>query len=134
MSFVSHQRVRFAHCDPAGIAYFPRLLELVDAAIEDWTEPGTGISRRAMHEDHELALPTAKLETEFLRPVRLADELALSVSVASVGVTSVNLVVAAQCGGELRFTARLVQVLIARDSGKPTAWPDAWRKQLMSLT
>lgn len=131
--FTSRQRVRFAHCDPAGIAYYPRLLELVDAAIEDWTDYGTGVSRATMHEQHRLGLPTATLTTEFARPVRLADELELSVAVTGVGTTSVNLAIDAQCEGERRFSAKLTQVLIDLGNGHPQPWPEAWRQQLLSV-
>lgn len=133
MSFVSRQHVRFADCDPAGIAYYPRLLELVDAAIEDWTPYATGVSRRAMHQQHRLGLPTAKLATDFTRPVLQDDALDLAVGLGDIGVTSIKLTVDARCNGEPRFLARLTQVLIALDSGKPTPWPDGWRKQLISL-
>ncbi|MGJ3648147.1 acyl-CoA thioesterase [Sphingomonas sp. GlSt437] len=133
MSFVSRHRVRFAHCDPAGIAYYPRLLELVDAAIEDWTHYGTGVSRAVMHEQHRLGLPTATLATDFARPVQLADELEINVAVTGIGTTSVNLAVDAQCAGERRFSATLVQVLINLGNGQPHPWPEAWRQQLLSV-
>ena len=32
--------VRFADCDPAGIVFFPRLLEMVNDLIENWFECG----------------------------------------------------------------------------------------------
>ncbi|MDF6762844.1 acyl-CoA thioesterase, partial [Escherichia coli] len=29
-------RIRFAHCDPAGIVYFPQYLVLFNVLVEDW--------------------------------------------------------------------------------------------------
>jgi len=29
-------RIRFAHCDPAGIVFFPQYLVLTNALVEDW--------------------------------------------------------------------------------------------------
>ena len=35
MTFTTRTPLRFAHCDPAGIAYYPRYFEIVDAAAHD---------------------------------------------------------------------------------------------------
>ena len=29
-------RIRFAHCDPAGIVFFPQYLTLTNVLVEDW--------------------------------------------------------------------------------------------------
>lgn len=130
MSFATCQRVRFAHCDPAGIAYYPRLIELVDSAIEDWTPHGTGVSRRAMHLDLALGLPTAAIETRFEHPCRLGEYLDIAVEVQAVGTSSVALAVTATCKGAPRFSATLTQVLIELGTGRPTRWPPEWRARL----
>ena len=28
--------VRFSHCDPAGIVYFPRYFDMINGVVEDW--------------------------------------------------------------------------------------------------
>ena len=43
MSFTVTRRLRFAQCDPAGIAYYPSYFEICDQAIEDWTVATIGI-------------------------------------------------------------------------------------------
>lgn len=133
MSVVGHQRVRFGNCDPAGIAYYPRLIEMIDIAVEDWTATGTGVSRRAMHVERGLGLPTAAIEVTFALPCRLDDLLAFDIAVAAVGTTSVRLEVQATCNGARRFAAVLTQVLIELTTGQPVAWPPEWRKRLESL-
>ena len=32
--------VRFAHCDPAGIGFYPRYFDLFNSAVEDWFQTG----------------------------------------------------------------------------------------------
>lgn len=130
MSFVSRQRIRFGHCDPAGIAYYPRLIELIDVAIEEWTTHGTGVSRRVMHLDLALGLPTAAIETRFERPCRLDELLDIAVEVRAVGTSSVVLAVTATCDGAPRYAATLTQVLIDLGMGKPVRWPAEWRARL----
>lgn len=38
--------IRFAHCDPAGIVFFPRYLEMFNNLIEDWCRDELGVSDR----------------------------------------------------------------------------------------
>lgn len=115
--------LRFAHCDAAGIAYYPRYFELCDAAIEDWTAAVLGIDRRTMHLDMKLGLPTVSLHAEFSKPSRLGDLLDFTVRVTRVGRSSVDLAVDIDCAGESRFSVRYTQVLTDLAAGAARAWP-----------
>lgn len=115
--------LRFAHCDPAGIAYYPRYFELCDAAIEDWTAAMLGLTRREMHVDRGLGLPTVTLTADFAVPSRLGDMLDFSVSVTRVGRSSVDLHVDIDCAAERRFTVRYTQVLTDLAEGTSRPWP-----------
>lgn len=130
MSFRTTLPLRFAHCDHAGIAYYPRLLELVDAAIEDWTAATLGLDRAAMHGERGLGLPTVELRTRFERPCRLGEMLDLDVAVRAVGGSSVELGVTASVKGSPRFTAELTQVLMRLDTAAAEPWPEGWRARL----
>lgn len=123
--------LRFAHCDPAGIGYYPRYLELCDAAIEDWTAAAIGLSRRAMHLDRGLGLPTVDLHAEFARVSRIGDLLDFRVSVARLGRSSIDLAVDVRCGSEPRLRIDLVQVLTRLDTMRAEPWPSEWRDRLM---
>lgn len=115
--------LRFAHCDPAGIAYYPRYFELCDAAIEDWTAAVLGIDRREMHLERGLGLPTASLQAEFAAPSRLGDVLDFTVSVTRAGRSSVDLAVDIACAGQPRFAVRYTQVLTDLVKGSSRPWP-----------
>ena len=32
--------IRFSHCDPAGIVFFPQYLVMFNGLVEDWVDPG----------------------------------------------------------------------------------------------
>jgi 4-hydroxybenzoyl-CoA thioesterase len=130
MSFSSPQRVRFGDCDTAGIGYFPRLLALVDNAVEDWLIASIGIDRAAMHVDQRLGLPTVNLQTGFQQPCQLGETLDIAITPTQIGATSITLAAGAHVAGIPRFSATLVQVLIDLETGKPRAWPAGWRDQL----
>lgn len=133
MSFVVALPVRFADCDPAGIGYFPRLLALVDAAVEDWTAAVLGADRAELHQGRRLGLPTVSLQTAFRAAVRLGDRLELEVQVERVGRSSITLLVCGRVAQRLCLEARLVQVLTDLETMRPSPWPDAWRAALQPV-
>lgn len=125
--------LRFAHCDPAGIGYYPRYLELCDAAIEEWTEAVIGASRRTMHMELKLGLPTVDLRAQFARPSRLGDLLDIDIAVRSIGRSSIELGADVSCGGEPRFRIEFTQVLTCIETMRAKPWPGDWRERLMSV-
>jgi 4-hydroxybenzoyl-CoA thioesterase len=133
VTFTTAFPVRFGDCDPAGIAYFPRLLALIDAAVEDWTAATLGADRRTLHLEQHLGLPAAKLETEFQSPARLGDRLDMSVGVERLGTSSLALVITGSINGQPCLVARLVLVLTDLSAMRPIPWPDTWRQELLPV-
>lgn len=123
MSFVSRQTVRFAHCDPAGIVFYPRYFELLNAAVEDYFAEVLGVSFARMHMERHLGVPTVKLSVEFSAPSRLGDALDFRIEVLRVGRSSADLRVAVACGGEIRLAAEIVLVCMDLSLGRATPWP-----------
>ena len=123
MTFVSSHKVRFAHIDAAGIVFYPRYFELLNAAIEDYFAKAVGVDFAAMHVTRKLGVPLVKLESQFIAPSRLGDDLDFVVQVESVGRRSAGFWVEVRCGDELRFSARLVLVCMDLVSGQSTPWP-----------
>jgi 4-hydroxybenzoyl-CoA thioesterase len=42
--FVREKRVRFHHCDPAGIVFYPQYFVLFHELMEDWFREGLGLA------------------------------------------------------------------------------------------
>ena len=40
--FEREELVRFAHCDPAGIVFYPQYFVLMNGLVEDWLTDGLG--------------------------------------------------------------------------------------------
>ena len=68
MTFVSRQQVRFAHVDAAGIVFYPRYFEMLNAAVEDYFAEVVGVGFAEMHGQRRLGVPTVRLETDFAAP------------------------------------------------------------------
>lgn len=130
--FLARRQLRFGHCDPAGIAFYPRYFELCDGVIEDWTQEVIGVSRRVLHLDMRMAIPTVDLKAEFSAVSRLGDQLDFRLDVHKVGRASVEMSVEVSCEGERRFGVHYRQVLVNMDQTKSTPWPAEWRARLVA--
>lgn len=124
---IAQYPVRFAHCDPAGIAYYPRLFEVCDAAIEDWCAQVLGVPRRVMHLELGLGMPTVDLHARFIAPCRLGEILDIEIAIGRIGGSSIDLTARVSCGGAPRFEVDYTQVLMTLAEARATPWPEAWR-------
>ena len=125
MAFHFAQRVRFQHCDPAGIVFYPRYFEMLNATVEEWFGERLGLPFAEMHGPTQGGVPTASFRADFRAPSRLGDLLDWRLAPRRLGRTSCELALTASCGGEIR--AEFVQTLVWIDmaSGRPRPWPAA---------
>lgn len=125
--------VRFAHCDAAGIVFFPRYFEMLNHTVEDWFAGPLGRSFKAMHLDEGVGVPTARFETDFHKPSRLEDLLTFSLSVQAIGRASADLLIRASCSGEARATFRQRIVFVDLHAMRPQPWPDDLRARMSAF-
>ncbi len=130
MEYQRTKLIRFAHCDPAGIVFYPRYAELCNEVVEDWFAEALGVGFPELHEDRRLGLPAVRLEIDFLAPSHYGDLVTFRLSVAEVGRTSMTLDVTAICDAETRLRIRLKVVLLSLDTRRPVPFDDAWRARL----
>jgi 4-hydroxybenzoyl-CoA thioesterase len=124
-------RIRFAHCDPAGIVFYPRYFELINGVVEDWCAQGLGMSFHEMHMVQGIGLPTVHIETDFVKTSMMGDELIAELRVVKLGRASTTVEIR-MLGQEqdLRLTARLVLVMAQVQERKAIALPTALREQI----
>lgn len=109
----SNVLIRFAHCDPAGIVFYPRYLEMFNALVEDWFLDELGISFAEIHEGRGWGIPTVRLEVDYIAYSRLGEVLSASLVVRKLGTTSFALdIVLAGPDGADRVRGYVVLVLI----------------------
>jgi 4-hydroxybenzoyl-CoA thioesterase len=117
-------RIRFSHCDPAGIVFFPQYLVLTNALVEDWFTDRLGIDYAHMIGTRRVGLPIVKLDCEFARPSRMGETVTLSLALDSVGQRSIRLGIVCHGSGEVRFRAHQVLVTTSLESGQSIDIPD----------
>ena len=93
-----HEPVRFGHCDPAGIVFFPRYHEMLNAVVEDWITDSLGVDYAQLLGPRRTGLPTVDLKSEFKSVSRMGDWLAQRVAIMKLGRSSLRL--------DIRFVGR----------------------------
>jgi 4-hydroxybenzoyl-CoA thioesterase len=89
--FVHEQLIRFSHCDPAGIVYFPRFFDLAHATMEDWLAQGVGQGLPVLIGSRRIGTPTVSIQCDFAKTLRIGDTLRFELRVTKVGNASVQL-------------------------------------------
>ena len=81
--------VRFGHIDSAGIVYYPRLVNYLHVAMEEFFGAILETDYPRFLAEHRLGLPAARLEIDFLRPLRYGDHIQVEVAIEKVGTSSI---------------------------------------------
>ena len=133
-SFQTEVLVRFADCDPAGIVFYPRLLEMFNNLVEDWFSVGLNFSFDDIVVKRGWGLQTVHLEVDFLAPSFLGEVLTAKLFVRSVGTSSIHAdIILSGPTGLDRVRGKVVLVLIVRHSLQAMALPDALRDKISAF-
>jgi 4-hydroxybenzoyl-CoA thioesterase len=109
--FVSTRQIRFGHCDPAAIVFYPQYVLLFQEVQEDFFQYGLGVDYYAMVAGG-LGAPIVRMDAVFQRPSRMGDVVDFVVSVKAIGNSSIT--TSFECFGAdgLRVTAGLKFVMV----------------------
>lgn len=130
--FTTTTQVRFAHVDAAAIVFYPRYFEMLNVAVEDWFA-AMGFDFRTLHVEQGLGTPTVKLETEFLSPSELGDELVVEIELQRVGRSSCSFAYRFTGDGRDRLRGEATIVCMDLVAQKSAPWPEALRKRIAAF-
>lgn len=115
--FVSEKLIRFHHCDPAGIVFYPQYFILFHELLEDWFNRGLGLNYADFVSKQRRGLPTAHIDCDFRIPSKIGETVQMQLSVKRIGTSSITLGVEVCAGAEVRVRASQVLVLISLEDG-----------------
>ena len=72
-AFTRSVRVRFSHCDPAGIVYFPHYFDIFNGLIEDWYKEELGYDYADLVMGSQVRLPLRPPDCDFKIPSRMGE-------------------------------------------------------------
>ncbi|MGH2963426.1 MAG: acyl-CoA thioesterase [Solirubrobacterales bacterium] len=121
-------RVRYHECDPQGVVFNANYLAYCDIClVELWREVVEGYAGMAAK---GIDVVVAEARIRFLAPLRFDDEVEMSLTVASLGTSSMQLAIAIDRDGVTVAEAELAQVFIEIESGEKISIPDEIRAAL----
>ena len=136
MKFETQKQIRFHHCDPAGIVFYPQYFYLLHEAQEDFLA-------HIGHPEHQLiasgiGVPIVDLKTEFLGMCRYGDEINIHLSLSRIGNASIGMRYEVHSksrtpdkGQSLKLLAKAVVVCSEVPHGKVLPIPDGLRQALL---
>jgi len=128
--FRARKQIRFHHCDPAGIVFYPQYFVLTNELVEDWFNRGLGVDFARFHTEARLGIPMAHLECDFLAPSTIGETLDWTLSVEKIGGSSLTLAVEAKVGDDVRVRATLVVVQASLDTRRSVPFAAEFREKL----
>ena len=129
-TYVTERKIRFSHCDPAGIVYFVNFFDMVNAIVEDWFAEAVGFDFEELHIQRRVGFPIVNTGCEFFRPCHLGDRLELELSIARLGNSSIEFAVTGRVGGDEKFRARHKVALMSLDSQRAMPIPNDMRERM----
>ena len=96
--FRLRRAVRFGDCDPAGIVYTPRFVNMLNEVLESFFPDALGLDYYGLIRDEKVGLGYARVGCDFMRPGLMGDELDFTVRIARVGGASAGFIIHAHRG------------------------------------
>ena len=131
--FISQVEVRFRHCDPAGIVFYPRYFEMINDFVEEWFDKGMGLPFHALHVERHIGTPTASVQCDFSAPSRWHERLRQVLEVQRIGGASFKVLVKFEGpDGQLRLAATLTIVTVDLRTMKSMPLPADLRERMQA--
>ncbi|HEY2660652.1 MAG TPA: thioesterase family protein [Caulobacteraceae bacterium] len=122
--FTTPITVRFKHCDPAGIAFYPRLFEFANDTVEAWFA-AMGVGFPELIGERGLGVPTVSAKAQFLKPCRYGETLEGQLRPTILGERSMDLrLVLAGREGEARAEFDITLVCVDKAAVIARPWPE----------
>ena len=134
-AFIKSERIKFKHCDPAGIVFYPRYFEMANDLVEDWFEE-IGFSFATIHnQDYRFGVPVLKIETTFKKPGYLGEVIDKELVVKQIGKTSIHLEIIFRentASRDIKLLINKVLVKVNLTTMRSTAWNEVCKERMNS--
>lgn len=128
-AFRTGRRIRFSDCDPAGIAYTGRIIDLMNGALEDIFRERLGLDYYGMIRDR-IGLGYGRTDCDFFAPLTMGSEVSITVLVERIGGASVTWRLHLHVDGQEAARGELVMVTTSLVSNSVMRLPDGLRSAL----
>ena len=125
--------ISFKHCDPAGIVFYPRYVEMLNDVVEQWFKSALRCDFATLHGPRAIAVPVVNLQVDFKAPAHLGESLQAELVVDRLGKSSLGLCIAFRGplepdASSARLHARLTLVFVQMQGKRPVDIPEDLRR------
>ncbi len=131
-AFTRRVPIRFSHCDPAGIVYFPHYFDMFNGLIEDWYGQELGFDYAELITGDRYGFPIVHLECDFKIPSRIGEVIELTLLVERIGRSSLAIAIICHRDNIERLRARMVTAMMSLKTKTAVSMPDALRNAIES--
>ncbi len=129
-AFTRSVPIRFSHCDPAGIVYFPHYFNMFNGLIEDWYAQELHYDYVGQLMGSKYGFPFVHIECDFKIPSRMGDVIDLSLLVERVGRSSLGIAIVCHRDRVERLRARMVTAMMSLETHKTVVLPQGLRSAI----
>ena len=131
--FYSDMLVRFSHCDPAGIIFYPHYFVMFNGLVEDWFNHALEINYADFITTRRLGLPMVNIKCDFVAPSKIGEVITLTLRIERIGNSSLKLAVQASLDKQLRIAAQLTLCVSSFETGRAVPIPDDLRQRFSNF-
>ena len=124
--------IRFSHCDPAGIVYFPHYFDMFNGLMEDWYTEQLGVDYAELILNERQGFPFVHIETDFRIPSRMGEHLDLTLLLERIGHSSLSVVIVGHLAGVERLRACLVTAMMSLETQRSVELPHGLRDKFVA--
>jgi 4-hydroxybenzoyl-CoA thioesterase len=129
-AFTRSVPVRFSHCDPAGIVYFPHYFDMFNGLIEDWYGQELGHDYSELIMGSRYGFPFVHIECDFKIPSRMGEIIDLTLLVERIGRSSLTIIIVCHRDRQERLRARMVTAMMSLQTRQAVPLPPALREKI----
>ena len=129
-AFTRSVTIRFSHCDPAGIVYFPHYFDMFNGVIEDWYTYELGYNYAELITGSRFGFPFVHLDCDFKIPSRMGDIIDMTLLVEKIGRSSLGIAIVCHLDGLERLRAHMVTAMMSLETRQGVELPQMLRERI----
>ena len=131
--FTTQLDVRFGDVDPAGIAFYPKIYDMIHRAMEELFDVHVGRRYYYLIAQDHMGFPLVKSEVEFKSPLSFGDRPVVRITTTNVGKSSLGLHYVFTVDERVCINARMTVVCCDLRDLHAIPIPDAFRERFEEL-
>jgi acyl-CoA thioester hydrolase len=130
--FVFPVRVYYEDTDAGGVVYYANYLKYFERCRSEWLR-ALGVNQSALACDEGLQFVVARIETRYLAPARLDDDLAIEAQLVRLGRCSLQFEQRARRAGVTLAQGHVTVACVDARRRMPARLPDPLRQRVVPL-